>query len=348
MPERKSMVTFVGMKVSVRDPIPDILKGVAVLLMIQVHLTELFGKELFYESIGGKISLFLGGVPAAPLFMFIMGYYAFKASSAKSFKRSGQIFLLGLILNILLNVSLFSQMIRGNAESYYCAYIFGVDILYLAALSLFILAVISRYFKNKGRLIFLLSVIAASLPLILPEAPKAGALPFVIAFFSGKGIWWSYFPLFPWLAYPLAGYALHALQENYADTIRKTESRLIFRILFGATFVAGCWYGWKTSINLSDYYHHSVLFFIWALSAMYWWYKLWKKLLAFWPEISAMAWYGKNVTAFYIVQWVIIGNIATWVYKTQSWQFLMIWFILITIISTQLVRLYLFLRKPKT
>ncbi len=80
---------------------------------------------------------------------------------------------------------------------------------------------------------------------------------------------------------------------------------------------------------------------------MYWWYKLWKQLLAFWPEISAMAWYGKNVTAFYVVQWVIIGNIATWVYKTQSWQFLIIWFIVVLIVSTQLVRLYLFLLKPK-
>ncbi len=182
MPARKSFFKFVDMKVSVRDPLPDILKGVAVLLMIQVHLTELFGKELFYESIGGKISLFLGGFPAAPLFMFIMGYYAFKASSGKSFKRAGLIFLLGLILNILLNISLFSQMIRGNIEHYFCAYIFGIDILYLAALSLFILAVISRYFKNKGRLIFLLSILAASLPLILPEAPKR--MPFLLLLLS--------------------------------------------------------------------------------------------------------------------------------------------------------------------
>ena len=55
----------------------DLLKGMAVLAMIQVHLMELFARQEVYDSLTGKISLFLGGIPAAPVFMAVMGYFLF-------------------------------------------------------------------------------------------------------------------------------------------------------------------------------------------------------------------------------------------------------------------------------
>jgi hypothetical protein len=53
-----------------------------VALMIQVHLMELFAQPAVLASWVGKVSLFLGGPPAAPVFMLIMGYYA--AASTRS------------------------------------------------------------------------------------------------------------------------------------------------------------------------------------------------------------------------------------------------------------------------
>ncbi len=44
-----------------RKPLPDVLKGIAVILMIQVHIMELLMLPAVYNSSFGYISLFLGG-----------------------------------------------------------------------------------------------------------------------------------------------------------------------------------------------------------------------------------------------------------------------------------------------
>ena len=65
-----------------RDATADLLKGTAVVLMIQIHLMELFALPDVCDSWVGKVSLFLGGPPAAPLFLLVMGYYT--AASTRS------------------------------------------------------------------------------------------------------------------------------------------------------------------------------------------------------------------------------------------------------------------------
>ena len=48
-------------------------------------------------------------------------------------------------------------------------------------------------------------------------------------------------------------------------------------------------------------------------------------------------WLGKNVTILYVIQWIIIGNIATEIYKTVSNPFyLAYWFIAILITASAL------------
>ena len=63
----------------------DALKGIAILLMIQVHILELFAVPKIVESHLGKLVLFLGGPSVAPLFMVIFGY--FLLSNQHSFKQ---------------------------------------------------------------------------------------------------------------------------------------------------------------------------------------------------------------------------------------------------------------------
>ncbi len=46
----------------------DLLKGVAVLLMIQVHIIELFADNVISTSQVGKVLMYLGGAPVAPVF----------------------------------------------------------------------------------------------------------------------------------------------------------------------------------------------------------------------------------------------------------------------------------------
>jgi ABC-type iron transport system FetAB permease component len=51
-------------------------------------------------------------------------------------------------------------------------------------------------------------------------------------------------------------------------------------------------------------------------------------------------WLGKNVTAVYVVQWLIIGNIATAIYRTQYPFSLILWFLVIITVSSILTYFY--------
>ena len=88
-----------------RDATADLLKGTAVVLMIQVHLMELFALPDVLAGGAGQLSLFLGGPPAAPVFMVVMGYYtaASKRSLGGLLLRGLKLLALGAALNVGLN-----------------------------------------------------------------------------------------------------------------------------------------------------------------------------------------------------------------------------------------------------
>ncbi len=101
--------------------------------------------------------------------------------------------------------------------------------------------------------------------------------------------------------------------------------------------------GVSTTIDLPKYYHHTFLFFLWTMAIV----MLWTLLLQFvamkfprFPLVVFLSWLGKNITVFYIIQWLIIGNIATSIYQTKSLSEFGYWFggiFLVTIGLTYLV-----------
>jgi len=87
--------------------------------------------------------------------------------------------------------------------------------------------------------------------------------------------------------------------------------------------------GFEITINLSEYYHHTFLFSLWALGIVILWTVLWRFLLNKFPKTQVgnfFIWLGKNITLFYVVQWLIIGNISTAIYQTQSINTYVFWF----------------------
>lgn len=124
-----------------RDKFPDMLRGIAVVLMIQVHITEVFANDQFREGFWGQLSLFFGGLPAAPVFMFLMGWFAIaRSSNIKLFFRGVLVFLAGFLLNIGLNLALIISVLVGHQKADLWPYLFGVDIFSLAGLSLIIIS----------------------------------------------------------------------------------------------------------------------------------------------------------------------------------------------------------------
>lgn len=323
---------------NLRKRTPDFLKGVAVLLMIQVHLMELFAQQEIYDGLLGKISLFLGGPPAAPIFMAVMGYFlAFsKKGLFPSVLRGIKLIVWGFALNIGLNFNLFYHIYNGTFQISPLEYLFGVDILFLAGLSVIFIALIKHFFKEKVWVYISILLLVILIPEFLKPPVAVGTLKYVWAYFYSD-VWWSYFPLIPWFAYVISGYMFKLLENSLNLNSRKK----ILRLLIGSfTFVTLIIYsGYDVSSNLDEYYHHGAFYFFFTLAFMIFWLISSNQITNSFNNglTKYIEWLGNNVTTTYVFQWLIIGNISTVIYKTQTWWELILWFVGILGVVTILV-----------
>jgi len=307
-----------------RTQTADVLKGIAVLLMIQVHIVELFATEDIYYSSIGKILLFLGGPPVAPMFMILFGYFIYSSqkTTLQLIKRGLGIFALGMLLNLALNFNLIVSVYQQKIKVDVWPYIFGVDIFQFAGLSLIIIAILKNSFQKYTTLIFSLIFICTLLGKILIHHPPSNdILLFSTAFFYGSCNW-SYFPLLPWLAYPLAGVALYQMQQHYDfNFIKSIKTKLVGLIIFAAFIVLTIFYAISIASDLQTYYHHGTLFFLWTIAFCAGYGMLIHEITQRIREniiVNYIKWLGKHVTLIYVIQWIIIGNLATEIYKTVS------------------------------
>jgi hypothetical protein len=319
-----------------RNQTADLLKGLAVIFMIQVHIMELFAKQDIYDGIAGKISLFFGGPPCAPVFMAVMGYFLFSSTKKTSYyiKRGCILFFGGLLLNIGLNFNLLYHIFFAGYDINPFDYIFGVDILPLAGMSVVLIGLLKLIFKNNYIFYFLLAVIITTTYQYLPMFGTGHtSLAYINAFLWGN-FEWSYFSLFPWFAYVLVGYSFRLIADKIdlptKFSINHSIVFLIPTIIFIAFTIP---YAVSIAHNLQGeggYYDHNFLYFGWIII-----FALGYLMAADIVEdyagksmpIKFIKWIGKNVTIFYVLQWLIIGNFATSIYKSKEYFSLLAWFV---------------------
>lgn len=340
---------------SSRTSTADLLKGIAVLLMIQVHILELFASNTIYNSSFGKILLFVGGPPVAPLFMVIMGYFIArsKKSPIQLIIRGVKIFVLGMCLNIALNLNLIISVNKGLYQIDLLPYIFGIDIFQFAGISIIIIATLKKALDKNLIVVISLIILSAFLGhFLLSYIPDSTILKYLSALFYGSSKW-SYFPLFPWLSYPLTGILFYQLLRRFdVRRLNKTTIKLLFGILFVAFFAITARYAVSVSSDLSLYYHHGLFFVIWVILFLSFYSffineidRLQESAILF----KYIKWLGKNVTIIYIIQWIIIGNAATEIYKTvTSMSQLLIYFVVIVLIVSAVSYLLILLKKKLT
>jgi hypothetical protein len=329
-----------------RNQTADLMKGFAVLMMIQVHLMELFAKPEISQSLLGKISLFLGGPPAAPLFMAVMGF--FLAASKKNFlqnlKRGVVLICGGILLNIGLNMYLLLLISFGKLQLDPLGFILGADILPLAGMSIILITAIKNllnknYYAQIITVVLIMIIISIAHGLSLNYVLASSKLRYLQAFFWGS-IDWSYFPLLPWAIYPLAGYLCGISMINY--NLAKTTKYLLAVALAIFTFIT-IKYGIGTASDLQTYYHHDFIYSFWIIQFLILLTYVLHKVEVFRGKndlLIYVKWLGKNVTVVYVFQWLLIGNIATALYKTQDIISLIVWFILIVSVVTLLTFLF--------
>jgi hypothetical protein len=184
-------------------------------------------------------------------------------------------------------------------------------------------------------------MIVVTLPGLLPDKiAMEGIQRYLMAFLYGDYSW-SYFPLIPWLSYSLTGYILALITARWPKIKRiSVKFKVITLIVMLIVISSTIYWAAGVSVNLEEYYHHGLDFFLWVIAFLILWKEINEQLIRWFSDniaIRYLKWVGKNVTTFYIVQWLLIGNIATGIYKSQDVFNIILWFFGILLITSVLV-----------
>lgn len=304
----------------------DLARGLAVFFMIAVHTLEVFANPEVKNSVFGQFIEFLGGPPAAPVFMTLMGFsfiYSRQSELKPKLLRGLKIFLSGYVLNIVRGVipfTLSTYLKLDIAQTFPIeklnefTILTIVDILQFAGIALMIMALIQEFKVNKNVILlsaFLISMLSPflwGLKLNIPVIDQIfellwGDQPIGFSFIDNK----IAFPIFPWLSFPLLGMFLGDTMKNTNDQNRTFKH-------FGVGGILVLLIGIVISYNnieyhFNDYYHSRQGAMLFMCGFVVFWIYITKIVIDKLPTnklFDLLFKWSKGVTNIYFVQWIII------------------------------------------
>lgn len=309
----------------------DLARGIAVIFMIAVHVLMVYANNTVKESPFGVIVEFLGGPPAAPVFMFLMGLsfiYASKKDLKASIFRGLKIFLAGYILNFFRVLPIYAlneyalEFLNGSGieNISYVTLITIVDILQLAGLSIIILALVREFKLNKYIVLSTAIVISLISPMLWGINTNNPLINFVFDLFWGDNPVSGFientvaFPLFPWVAFPLLGYFFGTM---ITESGSKDKVLLYSLIPGGASFIVGlALLANNFDYHFNAYYHARIGSMLFMSGFIVIWLFLCNVLVRHIKSntiLNSVYYLSKSVTNIYFIQWVvIIWGVAFW------------------------------------
>jgi uncharacterized membrane protein len=299
----------------------DLARGVAIVYMVTVHVLGHYGNEASWASPFAQGLILLGGSIGAPVFMFLMGAsLAFSSrSSATAIARRG-VWLLSLAytLNLLRGVlpaslGLGTGVVTAADIAPYTplTLLTLVDIHQMAGLALLVIAglVATRIVEPALRLILVgLAVVVALVSPGLWGTTTGGPLDAFLALLWGAD-WNVFFPLFPWIVYPLVGLA-------YGRTlVARPERRRFIRgmgVVGIGIFVAGVVLTFfaHPAIGVDAYWRQRPGIVLMILGVILAWMAATDILVARVRPNRVFdqlySWSGR-VTAMYCIHWILLG-----------------------------------------
>ncbi|UAY54192.1 heparan-alpha-glucosaminide N-acetyltransferase domain-containing protein [Arachidicoccus terrestris] len=223
----------------------DVSKGLILITLPVIHSVLFFCSTSVHHSGGGKM-LALIAEQAAPVFMMTMGIaitHGKQKTARQILRRSLKLLLLGYSLNVLkfvipalclgLPESLFIENgIRKDFHGLFRLIIIG-DILQLAAISYLICGFLYRVQRYAlwAAGIALLTILFS--PITWNIQPAGVIFVHPVALLNGVPPD-SFFPVFPWMAYPISGLAVGYIMKSFTERkayLLLSISGLIFCIL---------------------------------------------------------------------------------------------------------------------
>ncbi|UNC92044.1 heparan-alpha-glucosaminide N-acetyltransferase domain-containing protein [Candidatus Contubernalis alkaliaceticus] len=299
----------------------DLARGLAVFFMLNAHVLLYLSNPQVEETFVGALVHFLGGVPAAPVFMFTMGIgvaYSRRTESGYFIKRGAMLTAAGYLLNALRGFIPLSLGIRLNLvdpETLRYGGLMGnllvVDILMLAGLSLMVIGLFKKLRLPVG-LYPLAAVLFAALHYFVQDITAANqTINALLGLFWGTGII-SCFPLLIWAFYPLVGvyFGSFLIRCNNKKRFYLLVSVIAIVIFFAASFATGYIQGYDLGFEDDyKYYHHDLLGNLIFTSMIVLWVALLFLAKSVIPRAlkDILVFWSRHIFSFYIIHWLLIG-----------------------------------------
>lgn len=300
-----------------RIPSLDLARGFTVLMIAPVHTVLFYSRPEVHATLVGQLLTFIAEGPGAQLFMLLMGVYcAFQKhlNTGRIFRRSAILLVAACMLNTIKFVipaylgwlpPALLQELGYTADSLDFMQLFLIgDILHFAALALICLCFI-RHLPRWHHAALLGALLVCFVAPYCWDLHSATPLIDFILSLIGAPLPRTFFPLFPWLVYPLAGLAIgHYLQQpdhHHFSCLRDTGACLIGMGWLIRTFLpdspATSFYRTLAPETLQ---HLGIV-----LVTLYVWHCLEKSVLpnAFFRLLEYTS---RHITQIYCIQWIII------------------------------------------
>jgi uncharacterized membrane protein len=305
----------------------DAVRGAAVIVMIIVHCFAFYASYVTQEHSNGDVILDIGKLTA--VFLLCMGVssaFSRRQTPRALAVRGARLLALGYALNVLKFLvpwGVFHDLpdalvvdlgwTVGTRETCWRFLLLG-DILHLAGLSLLIIAGLRAAGARPWMHVALAAAVAIAAPFVWGLRGGGPVLTYACdLLFSER--FTVFFPMFPWLAYPLVGHALGDLLRRSSapprDVIRRWSG--VGAVLVVAGVAVGvayprAWKGWdfyRTGpAGVAAVVGASLVFLHVAGAA-------WPHLPS--PVQRALTYMSRNVTRIYMVSWVVICWLMGWV-----------------------------------
>ncbi len=296
----------------------DFARGFTVLMMPMIHVVILYSKPQVQQSLLGDMLGFIAEGPGAQLFMLLMGVsftFSKRISTTYVFKRAFYLLVAAYLLNFFKFIlplklgfipeNLLAELALKNDSRASLFFLLIGDILHFAGVAYLVLYLISRIKHYQYWSVLIAIAIIFLSPYIWDL--KTG-IPFVdqlVILFNGHPPQ-TFFPVFPWLVYPLVGLSLGYFikQYNHNSFLKRTGifgvALVVVSLGFPATTTVTSWLPFYRT-EPADTIFHIGFVLIW-IAIVHWISRKIKDN----PFFRLLSFCSRNITVIYLVQWIMI------------------------------------------
>lgn len=330
----------------------DLARAIAALFMVFIHVQGLLALPDVQQSLYGSVVSILGEAPAAPVFMFAMGVsfaLSNKTSLSKQTKRGVKILIKGYELNVLrllvpfvlvllLSVLGFSIPDTGAEREFKTELLNNllvVDILQFAGLAyLFITLLFYLKLTSPKILLGVIACVVISAPCLWGIKTGNIILDRLLDPLWGNSGEYVSFPFFSWIAYPLFGVLcgdIYMKSNDIPNLLKKQMIIGLVAVLCGISITLT-----NVSFHMGDYWRTGPGGMLVYLGFIPIWIYVCERCCNFLKGqlFNIVLFVSKNITMFYIIQWILISSLVALLGQNKSnWSTVILLQIAITVLS---------------